>query len=221
MKTASEASAAAMVLGRAHLERFRASRKDSDLDDARVALKNVVPDQLTPRDRVDYLVGLGESLYLEGCASGCFGAAAEVFELALARSATAGVDREPIFEWWAGALDQQAQYSPESSGVIYRRMLDGATAELARDDRSASATYWMVAASRGIGDLDRAWAAAIAGWVRSRGLGKRGDALRADLDRFVTQALLPERARQAAPDGDARPALAMFAGQWEEIKKKF
>ena len=36
-----------------------------------------VPDQLTPRDHVDYLVGLGVSLYLDGCIDGCFSAAAE------------------------------------------------------------------------------------------------------------------------------------------------
>ena len=221
MKTTPNANVAAMILGRAHLERFRTSRKDSDLQDARTALRQVVPDQLTPRDRVEYLIGLGVSLYLDGCTPGCFSAAAEMFALALAR-AEIGTDREQAFEWWAGSLDQLAQVSQDEDRInVYRRLLDGAAAELARDDRSASATYWMLAAARGIGDLERAWGAAIAGWVRSRGLGKRGETLRLDLDRFVTQVLLPERARKAAPDTDARPALAMYVSEWEEIKKKY
>ena len=38
-----------------------------------------VPDQLAPRDHVDFLVGLGLSLYLDGC-DGCFSAAAEMFD---------------------------------------------------------------------------------------------------------------------------------------------
>lgn len=214
-----QANAAAVVLGRAHLERFRASRTESDLSDAREALQRVVPDKLAPRDRAEYLVGLGESLYLDGC-TGCYSGAAEIFEVALTR-AEAG-DREPVFEWWATSLDHQAQIGQEGDRtVIYKRILDGATAELARDDRSASATYWLVAGARGTGDFERAWGAAIAGWVRARGLGTKGDKLRLDLDQFVTQVLLPERARQLAPDTDAHPALTMLVAQWEEIKRKY
>jgi hypothetical protein len=220
MKISASANAAAVVLGRANLERYRATQTASDLDDARAALGQVVPDKLTPRDHVDYLVGLGESFYLDSC-DGCFSAAAELFERALAR-AEPSADREPVFEWWASALDRQAQSVQGNDPVlIYRRILDGATAELGKNDRSASATYWLMASARGTGDLERAWGAAIAGWARARGLGARGDALRKDLDRFVTQVLLPERARQMSPDADAKPALAMLAGKWEDIKKKY
>jgi hypothetical protein len=183
-------------------------------------LKQVVPDRLAPRDRVEFLVGLGESLYLDGC-TGCFGAAAEMFQIALARS-DAGADRESVFEWWASALDRHAQFGQEHDPTaVYKRLLDAATQELAANDRSVSATYWLMAAARGTGDLERAWGAAIAGWVRARTLGAKGDALRADLDRFVTQVLLPERARQEAADADARPALARLVAQWEEIKAKY
>jgi len=221
MKTTPNANAAAVILGRAHLERYRGGRKESDLEDARTALKQVIPDQLTPRDRVEYLVGLGVSLYLDGCTPGCFSGAAEMFALALGR-AEVGTDRDQVFEWWAGSLDQLAQFSQDDDRVVvYRRLLEGAAAELARDDRSTSATYWMLAAARGTGDLERAWGAAIAGWVRARGLGKRGETLRADIDRFVIQVLLPERARKAAADGDARPAFAMYLSEWEELKKKY
>lgn len=221
LRVPSQASAAAVVLGRAHLERFRHDATPADLEQARAALSLVVPDRLAPRDHVDFLVGMGVSLYLDGCIDGCFSAAAEMFDLALAR-AEPGADRERVFEWWAGALDHQAQTGPETDhGVIYRRILQRAEAELMRDDRSASACYWLAAAARGTGDLERAWGAAIAGWVRARNFGARGNALRADLDRFVTQVLLPERAHELSPDADPRPTLALLTQQWEEIKKKY
>lgn len=221
MRAPSQANAAAVVLGRAHLERFRASNIDSDLQAARTALHQVVLDKLSARDRVEFMVGLGESLYLDGC-QGCFGAAAEMFQVALPR-AEAGAERESVFEWWATALDHAALFVQEGDpAAIYKRLLDAASQELAANDRSASASYWLVVAARGTGDLERSWSAAIAGWVRSRTLGAaRGDLLRQDLDKFVTQVLLPERARQLAPDADAHPALARLAAQWEEIKTKY
>jgi len=215
------ANGAALVLGRAHLDRYRQTNTADDLEQGRKALQLVVPDQLSPKDRVEFLVGLGVSLYLDGCDDGCWLASAELFAVALAR-ADDPTDRERIFEWWAGALDHQAQFSPEADRVaIFRRILDGASAELARHDRAASASYWVAVAARGTGDLERAWGAAIAAWVRARGLGVRGEALRADLDRFVTQVLLPERARQASPEADPRPQFSLLLQQWEEIKKRY
>ncbi len=133
-----------------------------------------------------------------------------------------GAERERVFEWWAGALDRAAQFGPEADRIpIYRRLLDGADAELAHHDQSLAATYWVPVAARGAGDLERAWSAAIAAWVRSRSFGDRAAALRADLDRFVTQVLAPERARVLAPDVDAHPMLTTLLGQWDEIKKKY
>jgi hypothetical protein len=222
LKVPALANAAGVVLGRASLERYRQSSNPADLDEARAALRLVVPDRLTPRDYVEYLVGLGLSLYLDGCTDGCFSAAAELFDRALARLDT-GADRERVFEWWAGALDRQAQYGKTETerGLVYRRILNRADAELARNDQSASACYWLAAAARGTGDLERAWGAAIAGWARARGFGARGDSLRTDLDRLVTQVVLPERARQLSPDADPRPMLAQLMEQWEEIKKKY
>ena len=215
------ANPAAVVLARAHLERYRALSVAADLDEARKALRLVVPDQLAPRDRAEYLLGLGVSLYLDGCTAGCLSAAAEMFNMALA-DATALDDRERVFEWWAGALDRQAQFGPQGErGLIYRRILDRAEAELSAHHQSASATYWLAAAARGAGDHERAWGAAIAGWVRARGLGRKGDVLRTDLDRFVLEILLPERARLQSPDEDTAPALDLLKQQWEEIKKKY
>jgi hypothetical protein len=221
LKTPDLANAGAVVLGRAYLERYRQTSTPEDLSEARFALQLVIPDRLAPQDHVEFLIGLGLSLYRDGCTDGCYSAAAEMFGLALSRTDD-HPGREQVFEWWAGALDRQAQFSPDTERiVIYRRILDRADLELARRDTSATASYWVPVAARGAGDLERAWGAAIAGWIRARGLGPLGDRLRADLDRFVKDVLLPERARQQVPDADARPALAALLQTWEEIKKKY
>jgi hypothetical protein len=221
LKTPDQASAAAVVLGRSYLERYRRQSTAADLDDARKALQLVVPGKLAARDRLEFLIAQGLTLYFDGCADGCFGGSAELFKVALAEMED-GVERDRVFEWWAAALDRAAQFGPEAERIpMYRRLLDGADAELARHDQSSSATYWVAAAARGAGDLERAWSASIAAWVRSRTFGDRATALRTDLDRFVTQVLLPERARALAPDTDARPMLATLLGQWEDLKRKY
>lgn len=223
-RTPEAASAAALVLARAHLERYRQTAEQADLASARDALATVRTPDLSLRDQADLFVGLGESLYLDGCADGCFSAAAEMFDLALGRADAASADeaRDTILEWWAGALDRQAQFGPEAERkLIYERLLNRVEAETRRRDGSAVAAYWLAAGARGTGDLERAWGAAVAGWVRAPYLGPRGAALRADLDRFVVQVLLPERARQLSADGDPRPAFERLLAQWQEIKSKY
>jgi hypothetical protein len=78
-----------------------------------------------------------------------------------------------------------------------------------------------VAAARGTGDLDRAWGAAVAAWLRARFFEGAGAALRADLDRFVSDVLLPERAEQLAPGADPRPTLAQLEAGWEAFKARW
>src|SRR6185295_2361747 len=125
------------------------------------------------------------------------------------------------------ALDRQAQLGPESERrPLYARILKRVEDDLKNDDTSAVAWFWLVAASRGADELERAWAAAQAGWVRAPALGPRGETLRADLDRLVTQVIVPERARQlasstASAPADPRPAMALLQSQWEELKKKW
>jgi hypothetical protein len=222
-KIPANVNAASVVFARAHLELFRTNREAGDLADARDALASVDSTGLSARDRVELVVGLGELLYLDGCLDGCYTAAAELFELALARdSVLEPPARDLIFEWWAGALDRQAQYGMASQRKpVYQRILIKSEAELAKNDQSVSATYWLAAAARGVEDYERAWGAAIAGWVRARYRGEAGATLRIDLDRFVTLVLMPERARQITPGGDARPALASLQAQWEDVKKKY
>ena len=222
-RTPATANAGAVVLARALLERYRAGADAADLEAARTALGTVRFDLLSPADRGEYFLGFGISFYLEGCADGCYSTAAEFFDLALAGGAALDAPaRESIFEWWANALDHQAQYAPdEERPPIYRRILDRAEAERNRDLNSTSAFYWVAAASRGVGDFNRAWGAAVAGWIRAKYLGPRGEALRSDLTFFVTQVLLPERVRQMPPEGDRLATLQGLRKQWEEIQNKY
>jgi hypothetical protein len=208
--------AARLVLARAYLERFRRDSDDGDRDAAREALKQVRPSELPVDDRVELVIALGESLYFDEQA----GAAAEQFELALAhveRRPTAR--RERLLDWWATALDRQAQAS--SDGVaralqarIVRRMED----ELRTDTGATVASYWLAAAARGSGDIERAWDAAIAGWVRVSQLGQRGAAARTELDALVMQAIIPDRARVIAPNAPDSVAASMRS-QWDALKK--
>jgi hypothetical protein len=217
------ANPAAVVLGRAYLERFLAKSDASDLDAARKALADVKPALLSPADRTEFLVGMGVSVYFDACADACLSAAAEFFDLALAAGGSLDTaSRETIFEWWAVALDRQAQFGPDEGRMpTYRRILERAEAERAKDIDSVSATYWIAAASRGIGDFNRAWGAAVAGWVHAKYLGPRGETLRADLHRLVYDILLPERAKQLVPDADPRPQLEALRKQWTEATEKY
>src|SRR5438093_1397400 len=71
--------AASLILARAYLERFRETQDVRDLEQGRGLLAHIEPPRLSARDRVEWLVGLGESLYLDGQ----FGPAAELFDEAL------------------------------------------------------------------------------------------------------------------------------------------
>jgi tetratricopeptide (TPR) repeat protein len=214
------ADAAAVVLARALLERHRqaTATDDEDLVAAREALKQTDVSKLSPRDHVEHEIGLGESLYFEGH----YSAAAETFELALtSRDAPDGEARDRLFEWWAGSLDQQAQFGPDADRrPLYARILERAGLELTLNDRSAVATYWLAAAARGADDIGRAWGAAMSGWIRAASMPDRGAGLRADLDRLVTQVILPERARRLSPN-DPLSAVAGLRQEWEKIKKEW
>jgi hypothetical protein len=218
------AHAAAVILSRAHLERYRQTSQAQDLDDAREALKGVEATRLAPREHVEFLIGLGESLYLdEQSGLDRFRAAAELFEIALARAdAIDSRSRDLLFEWWAVSLDRQAQLGPDSSRhVLYERIVRRSEQELSRADAPTAASYWLAAGARGTDDLQRAWGAAVAGWIRASSLGTRGAALRNDLDKLVAQVILPERAQQLAAGGDARAALTILQQQWDDLKKRW
>jgi len=223
LKQPARSNAAAVVLARALLDRYRAASVLSDLNDARAVLADVRPAELAPRDHIAFLVGLGLVVYHDGCDAGCFNTAAEFFAQALDRMTSPEMgDRELVFEWWASSLDRHALFSPDADrAAAYRRILERAERERAERAQATSAAYWLAAASRGAGDLDRAWSAAVSGWINARYQGSRGDKLRADLDYLVEQMILPDRANAQAADGDARSALVHMLKQWEDLKARY
>jgi hypothetical protein len=209
---------ARVVLGRIHLERYRRSIDPADLAAARAALGATDTRALDARERVELAVGLAEALYFEER----FGAAAELFESAFGGAAALGpAAQERLLDWWATALDRLAQtlQGPERT-AIFDRIAARMGRELDADPGSTPAGYWVVAAARGRGDLDRALDAAAASWVRAIYASDRGLALRADLDRLVVQAILPERAaRQSAKE--QKTALAAMLADWDAFKERW
>jgi hypothetical protein len=218
-KSPALASAASLVVARAYLERYRTSANSSDLALAREALGGVRADALDMRGRLELVTGLGQSLFLDDQ----FGPSAALFESALAGAhILERRARERLLDWWATAMDRLAQVRGWSDrDSIYRRIAERMEVALGEDPVSPTASYWLVAGARGAGDLDRAWDAAVAAWVRSAFGPEGGDALRPDLDRLVVQALIPERARALAGTGDAVPVSARLRDEWEIVKQKW
>lgn len=210
------ASSAHLVMGRIHLERYRQMTAAAELDGARTELRAVDSRALDSRERIELQVGLATLLYYEDH----FGASAELLEPIIDASATLAPEaHERALDWWATALDRQAQASTDRVSTSLRigaRMEQ----ELRRDPSSAPANYWLAASARAAGDLDRAMAAASAAWIRAALRGDRGAALRTDLDRLVTQAIIPEKAARL-PARDRTRAGASLAAEWETFKKNW
>jgi len=89
------------------------------------------------------------------------------------------------------------------------------TTELAGNPGSSTAAYWAAAAARGQGNLQAAWDAVQAGWVRASLASDHGAALRGDLDLLVQRVLIPERARILAQPPETLQA------EWEKFKEKW
>jgi hypothetical protein len=210
------ADRARVVLARAYLERFRRSGEPSDLSAARETLNQVTAADLGSDDRLDLTIATGESLFFDDKP----GAAAEQFELALGRvDPKHAAGRELVLDWWASALDRQAQVvSAAEARAIETRIVARMEEELRQDSESTVASYWLVAGARGMGDVERAWSAAIAAWVRAAQAGGRGVPLQVDLNRFVVQAVIPERARQLSSSTPETAAAAMRK-EWESLKQ--
>jgi hypothetical protein len=211
------ADAAGVVLGRAHLERYRLSSDDADLTAAREVLVSTDTAGLVERDRFELLVGLGELLYFEGH----YGAAAELFGAALGgTSAGDGAGRESVLDWWAMALDHEAQASGDAERrLLYARMLERVEPAAAGESPSAAAMYWVAAAAAGRDEFGRAWHAAIGAWVRAPLAPERRTTLRADLERLVQQVIIPGRAVTLAPAADPKQTIAAMQSEWNAIKE--
>jgi hypothetical protein len=211
------ADAAAIVIGRAHLERYRGASDATDLATARESLVAADTSRLTARDRLELLIGLGELLYFEGH----FGAAGELFGAALGSSAAGDANsRESVLDWWAMALDHEAQASGDAERrQIYARMLQRLEPAAAGEQPSAAAIYWVAAAAAGMDDFGRAWRAAMAAWVRAPLAAGPRASLRADLERLVQQVIIPGRAVTLAPAADPKQTIAAMQSEWNAIKE--
>lgn len=214
---------ARIVLGRALIERFRRTAQPDDIDTARAALLEAGATPLSSALRVEWLIGSAQVLYFEEQ----FGAAATLLGSLLAdprsdQAVPGGRDR--LLDWWATAEDRVAQTREATARrVEYSRLSRRLAEELERDPTLATAAYWQVVAARGEGDVDRAWELAQAAWVRAPLAPDRGAQLRADLDRIVTQALIPERARRSAGRDQEKQVSQATAlrDAWESFKLRW
>jgi len=207
------ADSADLVAARAYLERFRDSGASDDLTNARDRLRRLDPDRFIPRERAEYIIGLGEALYFDGA----YGAAANVFDTVLhSPELMTGHAREQVLDWWATSLDRDGRPRPEMDRqAVYQRMRTRLEDELAVHPGSSAASYWLAATARAQGDLQGAWDAAQAGWVRAPLAADKGAALRADLDRLVQRVIIPERARLTAQPPD------QLHSDWEKFKARW
>ena len=217
-KVGATADAATVVLARSYLDRYRLRANPADLAAARAQLGTVRVSNLDSRDHVDFMIALGEALFFEDD----FGAAAAIFEsgidLALAQGASTG---EAMLDWWGSAIERQAEFlERDQRAVVFGRMRDRMTRELARNPASAAAAYWSVVAARGAGDALGAWDAAIAAWVRGRLAGSRSAQLRADLDKLVLEGIIPDRIR-ALPQERRGQAESDLRTEWAILKERW
>jgi hypothetical protein len=211
--TPARADAADLVAARAYLERYRASAVQGDLVNARDRLRRIDPQRFPARERAEYVVGLGEALFFEGA----FGAAADVLDpIVHDRAQLTGDARDRVLDWWATSLDREARPRPEMERQgVYQRIRARMDDELAVHTASGTAAYWLAAAARAQGDVQAAWDAALAGWVRAPLMPDRGAVLRADLDRLVLRAIVPDRAKVTAQTPES------LRLQWEAFKQRW
>ncbi len=209
------ASSATLIAARARLERFRQKNDPAELAAARADLVSINPTTLAPQEIIEWQIGLGTALFLDNHA----GPASEMFSTVLpsARGRLPAAEFDKLLEWWASTLSRVAESQTGAARKdAYSAMLTAVRAELERNPLSRPTAYWVVVAARGAGDFDAAWNSAFAGWIRA-GAQPQGEQLRSDLDRFVTQTLIPERAQARTGQRiDARATQAEIAALTEQ-----
>ena len=202
-----------LIAARAFLERFRESAAPEDLTSARDRLRRLNPERLGARERIEFIIGLGEALFF----GESVGAAAEVFDSVLARREDLLPDaRERVLDWWASAVDREVRPRPDIERQdVYRKLRERMQSELGANPASAVASYWLAAAAWAQGDLQAAWDAAQAGWVRAPLAADHGVTLRDELDRLVQRGIVPARAKALAQPPDA------VRLDWESFKERW
>jgi len=213
--TPARVDAADLIAARAYLERFRSSQASDDLTNARLRLRRLDPARFEPSERTEYLVGLGEALYFDGA----YGAAADIFDSVLRGGDLIAADqRERVLDWWADALDHDARPRPDiDRQAVYRRIRVRMDEELALRPGNSVAAYWRAASARAQGDLQTAWDAAEAAWVRAPLAADGGDRLRRDLDALMQDGVIPERAKASGvPPQRLQTEWDQFKEQWKK-----
>jgi hypothetical protein len=212
------ASSAALIIARARLERFSQTASPEDLDSARQELASLNPLDLSRHEMIEWQIGLGQTLYLENE----IGPASEWFRALIpsARAQLPPPEADKLLEWWAATTSKLAEsLAGNLREEQHREVLTMMEEELQRDPSSRAATYWIVVASRGVGDLNRAWNTAVAGWIRAKGVA-RPQELRAELEQFVLYTIVPERAQlRTGQRLDNRETLAEINAMTEEWRK--
>ncbi len=212
------ADMAALLIGRSRLEQYRQSGSPAVLEAARVALSLVRASALSPREQVELLIGMGQTLYF----GDVFGGASELFDTALGRDELLSErDRWALLDWWATSLDRQVQLlAPERRRPVFERLTARMEAVLRVEPGNPAANYWLIVGTRGLGDIVRAWDAAVAGWVRAALAPASTASVRADINRLVTEALVVELGRSR---GGPEPADAINAtrADWELVKSQW
>jgi hypothetical protein len=209
------ANSAKLIIARARLERFRRQGDQAELATARAELISLKPSTLAPQEAIEWQIGVGTALFLEEQ----LGPAAEAFATLLpsARGRLSPEEFQKLLDWWGTAVSRLAEsLMGNARRRIYERLRVDARSELERNPFSRAATYWTVVSSRGAGDLDAAWNAAVAGWIRMNGQPDERQ-VQTDIDTFVTRTLIPERAQaRTGQKLDARPTTSEIAAMNEE-----
>jgi hypothetical protein len=220
---ASAAPSATLIAARARLERFRQKHDPEDLGAARADLVSLNPGSLAQQEIIEWQIGLGTALFLENQP----GPAAEMFATVLpsARDKLSPPELDKLVEWWASTAARVAESQTGSARKsAYDAMLADVREELERNPLSWPAAYWSVVAARGAGDLDGAWNAAVAAWIRAASQPE-GQQHRDDLNRFVTQTLIPERAQartgQRLDAKITQSEIATLTEQWRAIVEQW
>ena len=211
----------AIVLARAHLERYRQARRPDR--PRRRPLGAGRPSASTgsaPPTAAEFLIALGGSLFLEDD----FGAAAEIFESAMEIAPAAGDEGSRVgarlVRLGHGALGRALRDLAAERADAVPSARHAWMPSSHANPGSRAAAYWLVVALRGEGQLERAWQAAIAGWARARLAGEAAGDLRADLDRLVRQGIIPDRTRDI-PDADRLTVEFAMRAEWELVKQKW
>src|SRR5690606_32210781 len=124
--------------------------------------------------------------------------------------------------WWAGAMDRHAQTRPpDERNDIYIDLEERIARHLLAFPDSSAALYWSAAAALARGDLELAWDRALVAWVQGPATPDHGETLRADLDRLVVRALVPERVRRLPGASGGQDAANSLLAEWELIKEQW